>query len=148
VIELKTAHNQPRVPRRWLVDGSFRIPALLIVDDFPPMLKILRAHLGEIALTDVDAATSAAQALSMLERRDYDLLIVDFYLGDRTGHDLVQALAGNHVHGETPSIIITGEPDRAARDLGFQVDWLKKPFTAQELRHRIESTCPTWSLAV
>jgi DNA-binding response OmpR family regulator len=133
---------------RWSIEGSLRAPAILIVDDFPPMLKILRSQLAEIGLTDVDAAGGARQALTALDHRDYDLLIVDHYLGDSTGQEILQSLAARHRDGETPSIIITGEPERAARDIGAMLDWLRKPFTAQQLRRRIESTCPHWQLTV
>ncbi len=140
-------HEKPPVSLRgrWIVEGAMRMPALLIVDDFPPMLKIMRSQLAEIGLHDVDSAMSAGDALSAFHRRDYDLLIVDYYLGDRTGHDLVSALARSAEHCDTPSIIITGEPDRATRDLGFAVDWLRKPFTSEELLERIEATCPHWT---
>lgn len=131
---------------RWAVEGSLRAPAILIVDDFPPMLKILRAQLAEIGLTDVDAAGGARQALSALEHRDYDLLIVDHYLGDSTGPEILRTLGACLRERDTPSIIITGEPDRAARDLGATLDWLRKPFTSTQLLGRIESTCPHWRM--
>ncbi len=143
-VEAKAA--APARPR-WSVDGSLRTPAILIVDDFPPMLKILRAQLAEIGLTDVDVAGGTRQALAALQHRDYDLLILDHYLGDSTGQEILASLAAGPRDGETPSIIITGEPERAARDIGSMLDWLRKPFNAAQLLNRIESTCPHWRMA-
>ncbi|WP_460452445.1 hypothetical protein [Alsobacter sp. SYSU BS001988] len=40
--------------------------------------------------------------------------------------------------GQTiPAIIITGEPEKAMQLTGRNGDWLRKPFTAEDLRERI-----------
>jgi DNA-binding response OmpR family regulator len=109
--------------------------AVLVVDDFPPMLTIVAKLLASIGIDDVDCAGTVNQALTRVHARDYDLLIVDYFLTDETGDDLLAALQERSKH--IPAVIMTGEPKRAATKLGHEVDWLRKPFTAPQLRARI-----------
>lgn len=114
--------------------------SVLVVDDFAPMLTIVQKMLSELGVRDIDRASSCDAALARLRSRDYDLLIVDYFLGDETGDELI---ARARAAGEdVTAVIMTGEPERASRALGHEVDWLRKPFTAAELQLRIEATLP------
>ncbi|WP_460452550.1 response regulator [Alsobacter sp. SYSU BS001988] len=108
---------------------------VLVVDDFPPMLTIVTKQLAELGIRDVDCAANVGEALMRARARDYDLLIVDFFLGEQTGDDLLAALGEQG--DEIPAIIMTGEAQKAATKLGHDVDWLRKPFTASDLQARI-----------
>ena len=117
---------------------AFQSLTVLVVDDFPPMLTIVTKLLGEIGIHDVDCATDVKSALGRTQARDYDLLIVDYFLGDETGDDLLSAL--REQDEDIRAIIMTGEAFKAAARLGYVVDWLRKPFTAQDLAARILAT--------
>ncbi|WP_406857224.1 response regulator [Alsobacter sp. KACC 23698] len=99
------------------------------------MLTIVTKMLAEIGVHDVDCAGDVESALAHVRVRDYDVLILDYFLGDQTGDDLMFTL--RHEGEDIPAIIMTGEAARAATHLRQEVDWLRKPFTATELKARI-----------
>jgi response regulator of citrate/malate metabolism len=85
-------------------------------------------------------AHSAAQALAAVERAPIDLVLLDHYLPDRTGLEVVHSMR-EHGHG-SDVIMITAASDvatvRAAMRLGA-LHYLVKPFTFAALRARLES---------
>ncbi|WP_460449089.1 response regulator [Alsobacter sp. SYSU BS001988] len=114
--------------------GLWRL-SVLVVDDFAPMLTIVMKLLAQLDIHDVDCSMSVMGALDSVARRDYDLLILDYFLGEETGDELVHRLK---LTGQTiPAIIMTGEPEKAMQLTGRNGDWLRKPFTAEDLRERI-----------
>lgn len=78
---------------------------VLLVDDDVAALEI-----GALLLADagvqVEVAPSAEAALRLAAGRAFDLLIVDYRLGDETGIDLVRRLRAGGV--ATPFILVTG----------------------------------------
>lgn len=53
---------------------------LLVVDDEDPILRVCRAALGGKAGFEVTTAGSAAQALELLDKRPFDILLTDLQL--------------------------------------------------------------------
>src|SRR3569833_1371343 len=116
--------------------------SVLIVEDSRPMCRIIIRLLAELGITDVDACHTRETALSRVGGRDYDLLVIDYFLGDCTGVEVVRAM--RHDGANVPAVLITDQPSQAREDVGFEVDWLIKPFSAQELADRIALACPHW----
>src|SRR4051794_28412468 len=54
--------------------------SVLVVDDFAPMLTIVMKLLAQLDIHDVDCSMSVMGALDSVARRDYDLLILDYFL--------------------------------------------------------------------
>ncbi|HWQ08150.1 MAG TPA: sigma-54 dependent transcriptional regulator, partial [Holophaga sp.] len=108
-------------------------PYILIVDDTPSTLEVIRRNLmnrGYQVLT----ATDVPSALATLAARPIDLVITDFRMPGQTGLDLVR-----HVRENCPDIevlMITGYPSvqGAVEALRHGAeDYLAKPFTDEEL---------------
>lgn len=75
---------------------------LLIEDDKIDQMAFKR-KLDDEKIYEYDVAGSVIEAKQMLSKNRYDLVLVDFSLGDGTGFDVFNAI------GETPYIVVTGE---------------------------------------
>jgi len=66
--------------------------ALLIVDDDEHIRNLL-AHVGERAGFDVEVARDGVEALEMMARREFPIVIVDLMMPRLSGYELVQKLS-------------------------------------------------------
>jgi len=106
---------------------------ILMVDDSPDALELMRRHLGPAGYAVV-AAASAEEALQLLKGTVFDLVITDMKMPRVTGMDLIRHIR-THCKG-VGILMVTGYPSigsavEAVR-LGAE-DYLAKPFTKQEL---------------
>ncbi|MFF7358133.1 MULTISPECIES: response regulator [Streptomyces] len=114
---------------------------VLVVDDDFRVAEINAKYVGKVPGFRVAArAHSAAQALTAVERGGIDLVLLDHYLPDGTGLDLVHRMR-EQGHG-TDVIMITAASDvttvQHAMRLGA-LHYLVKPFTFAALRARLDS---------
>ncbi|MGX1544144.1 response regulator [Streptomyces adustus] len=114
---------------------------VMVVDDDFRVAEINARYVGKVPGFRVAArAHSAAQALATVEQGCIDLVLLDHYLPDRTGLQLVHRMR-EQGHG-TDVIMITAAGDvatvQAAMRLGA-LHYLVKPFTFAALRTRLDS---------
>ncbi|RPK36980.1 Transcriptional regulatory protein DcuR [Streptomyces sp. ADI91-18] len=118
-----------------------RVFAVLVVDDDVRVARINAAYVEKVPGFEVAArAHSAAEALELLSDRPVDLILLDHYLPDENGLDLVRHLRRR---GDlTDVIMVTAARDlatvQAAMRLGA-LQYLVKPFTFGALRSRLEA---------
>lgn len=111
---------------------------ILVVDDEPPIRRLLRTGLGSQGYEVLEAADSRAAEAAIAG--DPDLVLLDLGLPDVAGHDLLRGwrAAGR----ETPVIILSSRTDEAgivkALELGAD-DYVAKPFGMKELVARIRT---------
>ena len=108
---------------------------ILVVDDFPTMVRILRNLLKQIGFEDVDDAADGESALTQLRARRHGLVISDWNMPVATGLDALRQLraAGNAV----PFGFITSEGSQAMREEATAAGasfLVTKPFTADDVR--------------
>ncbi|MEU3983115.1 response regulator [Streptomyces sp. NPDC026672] len=114
---------------------------VLVVDDDFRVAEINARYVEKVPGFRVAArAHSAAQALAAVEREAIDLVLLDQYLPDRTGLDLIHRMR-EQGHG-TDVIMITAAGDvttvQKAMRMGA-LHYLVKPFTFAALRTRLDS---------
>jgi CheY-like chemotaxis protein/glycine cleavage system H lipoate-binding protein len=107
---------------------------VLVVDDAEVVLGSVRKALGKDDFL-IDTTQSAVEALSLLGRTSYDLVITDLMMPEIDGLELLERIKG--MGHDIPTVMITGYPTiqtalRAKRLGAF--DYVSKPFTRQELR--------------
>jgi DNA-binding NtrC family response regulator len=107
---------------------------VLCIDDDTDYLDVVRRMLAGPGI-DVVGATSAEEALEIIERQRIDAIVTDLNLPERTGIELIQTLrgAGNNV----PVLVLTGAGSvNAAVEALKQgaADFLQKPIDANRLR--------------
>lgn len=111
---------------------------VLIIDDEPPIRKLLRMGLATANYQVVDAANGKT-ALAQLEERP-DLIILDLGLPDIDGHELLRAI---RLRNESvPIVVLSSRGDEAGKvkalDLGAD-DYVTKPFGMDELLARLRA---------
>src|SRR5579859_1441270 len=109
---------------------------VLVVDDEPRVLRLLRTALGERGY-DVTAAASGEEALAALDRRLPDVIVLDVVMPGTSGLEVCRRV---RERSAVPIIVLSArgeERDKvAALDLGAD-DYLTKPFGMEELLARI-----------
>lgn len=110
---------------------------ILVVDDEPPIRKLLRVGLGAEGYA-IAEATNAMNAMEKVKEEQPDLILLDLGLPDMQGHDLLAKWRNDLI--ELPIIILSSRTDEAgivkALDLGAD-DYVTKPFGTKELVARI-----------
>ncbi len=114
---------------------------VLVVDDDVRVALINAAYVAKVPGFRVAGRVhSAAEALDFLATRPVDLILLDHYLPDGSGLDLVRRL--RQLGHRTDVIMVTAARDlatvQAAMRLGA-LQYLVKPFTFQGLRTRLEA---------
>lgn len=101
---------------------------ILIVDDEAPIRMALKAAFRKEGI-DIAEAADGVQALEMLKREKYQLIILDVMMPRKGGYEVLQELraSGNN----TPVLMLSGKDDEMNQvlGLGFGADsYLTKPF--------------------
>jgi DNA-binding response OmpR family regulator len=113
---------------------------ILICEDNPMAMKTLSVILEREGFL-ADMAEDGNIAIELLQKNDYDLLVVDIHLPYRSGLELVKFVRSDQGK-DTPVIILTAFSDhqmqRQAGELGIS-DYIVKPFNPAELVSRIKS---------
>jgi two-component system KDP operon response regulator KdpE len=111
---------------------------VLIVDDEPPIRKLLRMGLGTQGYEVIDASNGKT-ALEALANKP-DLVILDLGLPDMQGMDLLRRMRAQNEG--VPIVVLSSRGDEdakvAALDLGAD-DYVTKPFGMDELLARIRA---------
>ncbi len=102
------------------------------------MRSLLASTLEEMdSAVKVTEACSGFEALRLLPREDYDLLVTDINMPDINGLELVSFVKSNAKYRSIPLIIVSTEGSERDRDkgLGLGADaYIVKPFEPQTLR--------------
>ena len=120
------------------LSGEKAVRVLLVEDDVEDA-QLARELLGGIAIAryEVTLATSVAEALSCLDRHEHDVCLLDYYLGDGTGTELLREVARRGCH--VPIVFLTGhgnyEIERVAMEAGA-MDYLEKGSLSSNLLER------------
>ena len=115
------------------------IEVLIVDDDF----MVAKIHKGFVERTPgfevVGVAHTGAQALAEADRLQPDLVLLDVYLPDTTGLELLQELREAVPELDVLVISAAREADTVRRALrGGIVHYLMKPFSYDDLRERLE----------
>ncbi|MBI1318887.1 MAG: response regulator [Candidatus Hydrogenedens sp.] len=119
--------------------GSARI---LIVDDVPDNIKLLRALL-EIDGHTVTGAENGHDALQAVSTNPPDIILLDLVLPDITGFEICERVKTDPRTGNIPIIVISGMGDRDTNLRAFECgadEFLSKPFDRTLLKARIQNT--------
>ena len=116
---------------------NFLLPPVLVVDDEKNMRRSL-----ETVLTDegyaAQVAESAEEALALIAREEFFMVITDVRLGGMSGYELLKKIQAQKP--ELPVLMLTAyaTPRLAVEAIkAGAVDYLAKPFAPEELLHAV-----------
>jgi two-component system KDP operon response regulator KdpE len=111
---------------------------VLVVDDEPPIRKLLRMGLTAQGYQTLEAPNGKV-ALDLLSQAP-DLIILDLGLPDTQGHDLLRTIRARNE--SVPIVVLSSRGDEAGKvaalDLGAD-DYITKPFGMDELLARMRA---------
>ena len=111
---------------------------VLVVDDEPPMRKLLRMGLSTQGY-DILEAPNGKSALKLVGQNP-DLVILDLGLPDIEGHELLELIRGKNER--VPIVVLSSRGDEAGKVLALDLgadDYITKPFGMDELLARIRT---------
>src|SRR5438552_2694667 len=111
---------------------------ILVVDDEPQIVQVVRDYLEHGGFTVVTAAEGST-ALRVAATQHPDLVILDLALPGIDGLDVTRSLRRN---GTVPIIMLTARTDESDKLVGLELgadDYLTKPFSPKELVARVRS---------
>lgn len=104
------------------------MPKILIVEDEPELVSVLKSYL-EQANFEVFTAYRGDTGLSIWEERDPDLVILDLNLPGMDGLDVARHIRR---HGNTPIVMLTARVEETDQLIGLELgadDYITKPFS-------------------
>lgn len=113
---------------------------ILIVDDSPTILRLLKVGLKQLGYKNVSEAADGLEALDILRKKKFDLLLTDWHMPKLSGLELTNLIRADEKLYDLPIIMITTESDKKSivRALRSKInDYIVKPFTPETLRQRI-----------
>lgn len=83
---------------------------ILVVDDDPVMLKMLKEQLHDEY--DVATAISGKIAMKFLDRKTTDLILLDYEMPDENGPKVMEKIRANEATKDVPIVFLTGVSER------------------------------------
>ncbi|GAB1488849.1 hypothetical protein MASR2M8_12970 [Opitutaceae bacterium] len=123
---------------------------VLSVDDERDVTDLVHFHLKRAGFNVLTAA-DGRQALSVIESRRPDLVLLDLMLPDIDGFGVCEILRRQPETATVPIIIVTAWSTSDARQLGLELgalDYLTKPFSPKELVDGVQRTLGLKPVAV
>ena len=115
---------------------------VLVVEDSQTMREWIAAAIEELDRPlKVDLAASGFEALRLLPRQVYDLVVTDINMPDIHGLELISFIRSDPRYAATPLVIVSTESSEEDRRRGLALGanaYLVKPFSVQDLLRVVE----------
>ena len=114
-------------------------PKVLVIDDEPGVRELISESLRISEITAVQAA-DGLEALSLLRREKFDLLILDINMPKLDGLALLEKLRTEGM--SVPVLMLSARADKTDINQGLRIgadDYLTKPFSIEELVLRVKA---------
>jgi two-component system phosphate regulon response regulator PhoB len=114
---------------------------ILIVDDEPAQLELLRYNLEKAGFNTVQA-DNGQRALELVAEADPDLVVLDWMMPEASGIDVCRELRARSATRLLPIILLSARGEEGDRALGLDTgadDYITKPFSPRELVARVKA---------
>jgi DNA-binding response OmpR family regulator len=116
-------------------------PLVLVADDDPDILALVALRL-ERSGYEVVIARDGERAVAAAFERTPDIALLDVMMPKLDGYEATARLRGNDATRTIPVILLTARVQEADIARGLEAgadDYVKKPFSTQELRDRVQA---------
>ena len=124
------------------------MPTILVVDDEPPILELVRYTLEDEQIRVLEAA-DGVQALQVAHAARPDLILLDVQMPRLDGLEVCRRLRADTALGGTRIVMLTAAGQDADRARGLAAgadDYLTKPFSPLALFTLVRSLLPEATL--
>lgn len=136
----KRPHREPSpTDRRDQVHCS----RIVIVDDEPTVVGMLKLHLSRDGFSQVVGLTDSIAALEEINRLTPDVVLLDMMMPGVSGLEILQVMRAEATLKRIPVIVLTASSDSATKMAALQhgaSEFLTKPIDPSELMLRIKNT--------
>jgi putative two-component system response regulator len=123
-------------------DLGHLLSKILIVDDEPINVKVVRKYLRGAGYSNFVTTTDATTAIDLITKEDPDIILLDYMMPGVNGLDLLKWLRSQEQFKLTPVLILTASTEAeiklAALEAGA-TDFLPKPLDPHELFPRVRN---------
>jgi DNA-binding response OmpR family regulator len=112
---------------------------ILLVEDEPDLAGTIKEWLAD-EYHLVEVAVNGEEALSKLDSADYDIILLDWMLPEKSGVDVCRVYRSRG--GAAPVIMLTAKKSLLSKEIGLDSgadDYITKPFHLRELSARIRA---------
>jgi len=127
-----------------LTPGAKKIK-VLIVDDAPSMRSLLIAILKSFGIRHIYEAGDGAAALSVIDKRDIDLIIFDWEMPKKGGLEVFSEIRKNDSDAKVPFILVTSMSEVNKVKIALQAGvehYIVKPFKQDTIFNKIAVLFP------
>lgn len=111
---------------------------VLVVDDEKLIVKGIRFSLEQDGM-EVDCAYDGEEALEMVRKKEYDIILLDVMLPKLTGFEVCQQI---REFSSVPVVMLTAKGEDMDKILGLEYgadDYITKPFNILEVKARLKA---------
>lgn len=113
---------------------------ILLVDDSSTNTLLLESALKTLKL-NISIAYSGEEALALLRKKQFDLVLLDLMMPGMSGYDVMSELSSVEKNSKTPVILVTAsaksQEQKKAKELGA-ADYFEKPLDLDTLLTRVK----------
>lgn len=110
---------------------------ILLIDDDTRLASLLSEYFTQFGY-ELESTTLPSQAIALLDKNNYDLVILDIMLPEMDGFEVCKTIRKD---SEIPIIMLTARGEVMDRIVGLELgadDYMPKPFEPRELVARIQ----------
>ncbi len=118
---------------------------VMVVDDFPPMRKLLIKSLRQMGASRILEARDGTEAVQLMNLKKVDLILSDWNMPDMGGLELLRWVRDKHPWGHMPFLMVTsrGQQLDVVEAVKAGVDsYIVKPFTQEGLEEKVAKLVP------
>lgn len=114
---------------------------LLVAEDSSTMRQLIVASLSDVPDLEIIECQSGFEALKIIPREHFDLVLTDINMPDINGLELIGFLKSNPDTRQIPVLILTTEGSRKDQLKGLSLganEYIVKPFEPARLKEAVE----------
>ncbi len=114
---------------------------ILVVDDEKDILELIEFNLSNNGY-QVMTTTSGEEALELIKKNEFDLIVLDIMLPGIDGLDICKIIKADKYISHIPVIMVTAKTEEIDRVTGFEIGadhYITKPFSPRELLAIVKS---------
>jgi DNA-binding response OmpR family regulator len=115
--------------------------SILVIDDEQDILDLVSYNLQKEGFS-VSTSKNGEEALTLVRKESYDLIILDLMLTGIQGMEFCKILKETEETASIPIIMLTAKSEEFDKVLGLEIgadDYMTKPFSPRELTARVKA---------